>query len=274
MAVDLHVHTTASDGLWDPAEVVRAALELDLSVIAITDHDSVDGIDRALRAAEGTNLEVIPGVELSVMGPDGGDAHILGFFVDHRSPAFSHALETLRDARTARAELMVRRLREAGHALDFSHVSRHAGSGAVGRVHVARALVDAGSVDSVEQAFAELIGRQGPFYVHKTTLEAAEALSAIHAAGGVTVLAHPGVSGSSSLETLIAAGLDGIEAYHAEHTPAQVARYVELAASQGLLVTGGSDFHGPNMRSAMLGAGGCPPASVEALRERARILHP
>jgi predicted metal-dependent phosphoesterase TrpH len=274
MAVDLHVHTTASDGVWSPADVVSAALDLDLSVIAINDHDSVAGIDEALRAAAGTGLEVIPGVELSVLGPDGADAHVLGFFVDPGSPSFVRELETLRMAREKRAELMVARLREAGHALDFHHVSRQAGGGAVGRVHVARALVDAGSVDSVEQAFAELIGRQGPFYVHKTTLAVSEALTAIHAAGGVAVLAHPGVSGSAALDPLIDAGLDGIEVYHAEHTPAQVAHYRRVATERGLLVTGGSDFHGPNMRSAMLGAGGYPAEAVEALRERAIILRP
>lgn len=274
MAVDLHVHTTASDGLFSPSDVVRACLDLSLRAVAITDHDSVAGIAEALEAAEQTPLEVIPGVELSVLGPDGSDAHVLGFFVDHTSPAFISKLDTLRDARQARAELMIERLRRAGHDVDLAHVARHAGVGAVGRVHVARALVDAGSVASVEQAFADLIGRQGPFYVHKDTLGVREAIDAIHSAGGVTVLAHPGVSGAGALDTLIEAGLDGIEAYHAEHSVEEAARYAAMARDRGLLTTGGSDFHGPNMRSAMLGSGGCPDAAVEALRERARILNP
>lgn len=274
MPVDLHVHTTASDGTYTPSEVVTAALELGLTAVAITDHDSVAGIDEALRASSGTALHLIPGVELSVLGPDGSDAHLLGFYVDHTAQSFVRQLATLRDARLARAAEMVERLRAAGHTLDFDHVSRHAGKGAVGRVHVARALVDAGSVASVEEAFSRLIGRQGPFYVHKTTLAPGEALQLIHAAGGVAVLAHPGVSGEGALETLFDLGLDGIEAYHAEHDQAQVRFYRELAARRGLIVTGGSDFHGPNMRSSMLGAGHCPPEAVEALRMRATIRNP
>lgn len=274
MSVDLHVHTTASDGVFSPSEVVAAALALGLTAVAITDHDSVEGIDEALRAARGGLPQVIPGVELSVMAPDGGDSHILGFFVDHTSPALAGALSSLREARQARALRMVELLRDAGHLLDADGVARHAGSGAVGRVHIARALVDSGSVDSVERAFADLIGRTGPFYVTKSTLSARQALEVIHAAGGVAVLAHPGVTGEDGLDELVALGLDGIEAYHAEHSPEQVRHFENLARRSGLLVTGGSDFHGPGMRSAALGTGGCPQGAVEALKERVRILNP
>jgi predicted metal-dependent phosphoesterase TrpH len=141
-------------------------------------------------------------------------------------------------------------------------------------VHVARALVEAGSVASVEQAFAELIGRRGPFYVHKDTLGATDALRSIHEAGGVAVLAHPGVSGEDALVPLVDAGLDGIEAFHAEHTPAQRQHFASLAQRFGLVATGGSDFHGPGMRSAALGAGDCPESAVEALKRRATIVRP
>jgi predicted metal-dependent phosphoesterase TrpH len=272
MRVDLHVHTTASDGLVAPADVVCAALVLGLSAIAITDHDSVEGVGPAVEAARGTTLEVISGVELSVLGPDGNDAHLLGYLVDPASPALAVALSRLRDARDERARLMVENLRRGGHPIDIERVLRHAGTGAVGRVHVARALVEIGSATTVEQAFAELIGRRGPFYAHKATLDAEGALRTIHDAGGVAVLAHPGVSGEGSLVSLIEAGLDGIEAFHAEHTPAQRQHYVSLARRFGLVTTGGSDFHGPGLRSGGLGAGGCPPEAVEALRQRATIL--
>jgi len=274
MPVDLHVHTTASDGVCTPSEVVAESLALGLSAIAITDHDSVAGVAEALEAARGTVLTVIPGVELSVLGPDGSDAHLLGYLIDHTSDELVQILDTLRDERQARAMLMIAKLREAGHPVEFAHVERHSGNGAVGRVHVARALVDSGSVDSIEQAFAELIGRDGPFYVRKSTLDPAEALAVIHRAGGVAVLAHPGVSGEGALASLIEAGLDGIEAFHAEHSEVQQRHFAGIARREGLLVTGGSDFHGPGMRSALLGAGNCPPDAVEALRERARILNP
>ena len=274
MSVDLHVHTTASDGLVSPAGVVRMALDLGLSVIAITDHDSVEGVDDALDGARGTSLMVIPGVELSVLGPSGGDAHVLGYLMSHHSPALGVALARLRDARHERAHLMVDRLRSEGHAIDMERVMGHAGTGAVGRVHVARALVDIGSVPTIERAFAELIGRRGPFYVHKQTLDPAEALAAIHAAGGVAVLAHPGVSGEDALIPLVDAGLDGIEVYHAEHSASQRQHFASLANRYGLIATGGSDFHGPGMRSASLGAGGCPDTAVGALLERATIVRP
>ena len=272
MSVDLHVHTTASDGLITPAGVVRMALERDLDVIAITDHDSVEGVDEAMEAARGTSLMVLPGLEMSVLGPNGGDAHVLGYLVSVHSPRLLQTLQRLRDARRERAQLMVERLRSKGHAIDFERVLAHAGGGAVGRVHVARTLVEAGSVPSVEHAFSELIGHQGPFYVHKETLQPAEALETIHAAGGLAVLAHPGVSGEDALIPLVDAGLDGIEVYHAEHTPSQRQHFASLASRFGLVATGGSDFHGPGMRSASLGAGECPDSAVGALLERAALV--
>jgi predicted metal-dependent phosphoesterase TrpH len=274
MTVDLHVHTTASDGLIAPADVVTSALHLGLTVISITDHDSVEGVGEALEAARGTTLDVIPGVELSVRAEDGSDVHLLGYLIDHHDPTLLGALEGLREARFERAAAMVAALAEAGHEVDLDDVLEHAAGGAVGRVHVARALVGAGSVLTIEQAFAELIGRDGPFYVHKAFFSAGEALALIHGAGGVAVLAHPGVSGESELVGLVDAGLDGIEAYHAEHTTAQRAHFASAARRFGLVATGGSDFHGPGMRSAALGAGACPPRAVEELRERATIFRP
>ncbi|HEY5548096.1 MAG TPA: PHP domain-containing protein [Coriobacteriia bacterium] len=274
MTIDLHVHTTASDGLLRPADIVARALDLELRVISITDHDSVAGIDEACEAAAGTTLEVIPGVELSVHATGGGDAHILGYFVDQHDDALLVALSRLQTARFDRAVAMVDALRTAGHAISLDDVLGYADGGAVGRVHVARALVAARSVDTIEEAFAELIGRDGPFYVRKALFLPRAALDAIHGAGGVAVLAHPGVSGEGPLVGLVAEGLDGIEAYHADHTRPQRDHFVSVARRFGLIVTGGSDFHGPGLRSASLGSGSCPPEVVEALRERATILRP
>jgi predicted metal-dependent phosphoesterase TrpH len=274
MTVDLHVHTTASDGLVTPSDVVTAALDLGLRVVSITDHDSVEGVSEAIEAARGSVLEVLPGVELSVLADDGSDVHLLGYLIDHGDPALLEALERLRTARFERAVAMVKALSDAGHEVGLDGVLEHAAGGAVGRVHVARALVDAGSVDTIEQAFADLIGREGPYYVRKAFFSAREALELIHGAGGVAVLAHPGVSGESALVPLVGEGLDGVEAYHAEHTPAQRAHFAALAERFALVATGGSDFHGPGMRSATLGSGACPDSAVESLRERATILRP
>jgi predicted metal-dependent phosphoesterase TrpH len=275
MAVDLHTHTTASDGTASPADVVAFALERRLSVIAITDHDSVEGIDEALVAADGTSLTVIPGVELSASTEDALDLHILGFFLDHRSPALLSALAGLRARRLDRAKEMVDALTAAGYAVTLERVFAQAGSGSVGRSHIARALVDAGDVESVEHAFRDLIGRSGPFFIGKRLLSAVDAVALIRAAGGVAVLAHPGVTRSdASIPELVQAGLGGLEAFHAEHTQSDRDRYAGLAERLGLVVTGGSDYHGPGTKNASLGAGGCPDSAVEALRERAGISRP
>jgi len=274
MKIDLHVHTTASDGLLAPCDIVTLALDLGLSVVAITDHDSVSGVEEAISAASGTSLEVVPGVELSVHAMGGSDAHILGYFIDHNDPVLTAALERLREARFARAGAMVEALRAAGHPISLEDVMDHADGGAVGRVHVARALVSARSVDTVEDAFMDLIGRDGPFYVRKALFLPHEALKMIHEAGGVAVLAHPGVSGEGPLIGLIAEGLDGIEAFHADHSQPQRDHFASVARRFGLVSTGGSDFHGPSLRSATLGAGACPPGAVEELRERATIFRP
>jgi predicted metal-dependent phosphoesterase TrpH len=166
---------------------------------------------------------------------------------------------------------MVIQLVEAGHAIDYDTVARIAGAGSVGRVHVARALVAAGSAATIEEAFHTLIGRDAPFYVGKRTMDAAHAVSMIHAARGVAVLAHPGVSGAEAFPLLVSAGLDGIEVFHAEHTQADRERFAALAREYGLLVTGGSDFHGPGVRSAPIGGGSCPEDAPDLLRERANL---
>jgi predicted metal-dependent phosphoesterase TrpH len=271
MPVDLHVHTTASDGELSPSEVVRAALAAGLTTMAITDHDSTDGLDEAIAAAEGTTLAIVPGVELSVDEPSEEDVHVLGLLVDHRDAGMTAALAALRTDRMERAYAITSMLSQAGISVDLEAVTALAGTGSVGRVHIARALVDSGSARSVEEAFRLYIGRGARFYVRKRALDAAHAVDAIHAAGGVAVLAHPGVSGESALAVLLDAGLDGIEAFHAEHTPADRRRFVDMARRHGLLVTGGSDFHGPGLKSASIGGGGCPDETVESLRTRAAL---
>lgn len=275
MTVDLHVHTTASDGTLAPADVIARALELRLRAIAVTDHDSVEGLAAAIAAAAGTALEVVPGVELSAATASAQDLHVLGYFIDHTDPTLRQALADLRERRVERAREMVEALRAAGYSVTLEGVFARAGDAAVGRSHIARALVDAGDVESVERAFAELIGREGPYFIGKRLLSATGAVALIRGAGGVPVLAHPGVTrADSAIPELVEAGLGGLEAYHAEHTRSDRDRYANLAASMGLAVSGGSDFHGPGTKTCALGSGGCPDAAVEELRRRATISGP
>ena len=271
MPVDLHVHTTASDGSLAPSVVVRSAAMGGVTVLAVTDHDSVGGIAEALEAAKACGIELIPGVELSAGAVEDGDVHILGLALDHTSEALLGTLEGLRERRVERAHEMTDRLSAAGHPLAFEDVLAAAGGGSVGRVHIAQALVACGSADTITTAFTDFIGRGAPFYVHKTTLDPHRAIDLIHAAGGIAVLAHPGLSGASALAMLVEAGLDGIEAFHAEHTTYARDRFASLAQKHGLIVTGGSDYHGPRVHSAPIGAGGCPASAPAAVRERAGL---
>jgi predicted metal-dependent phosphoesterase TrpH len=254
VTVDLHVHTTASDGTLTPEETVSLALELALSAIAICDHDSVDGCEPAIEAAGDTALTVVPGVELSATCGDLG-VHILGYYLDHTSHSLRSRLLSLRDARMARAQAMVDALATAGFSVTLSGVLEHAGDGSVGRSHIARALVAAGDVDSVEEAFARYIGRGGPYFIEKDLMDGETAIALIHEAGGAAVLAHPGVNRADVVvDGLVSAGLDGLEADHSEHSPAQREHYEALADRLDLVVTGGSDFHGPEAKGGSLGA--------------------
>jgi hypothetical protein len=264
MRGDLHVHSTASDGTLSPADLVALALERGLRVLAITDHDSVEGVDEALAAAEGTGLLVIPALELSA-AQGGHDVHMLGYFVDHHDPVLRQRLSELREARLARARAMVDQLNDAGFDVSITDVLALAEGGAVGRSHVARALVDAGHAEDIKDAFRRLIGRGKPFYVGKEARSAIEAIEIIRAAGGLPVVAHPGVSKDDDiLDELVAAGLAGIEAYHADHTSEQREHYARVARHHGLLVTGGTDFHGASAPNPALGDVALPPEALAA----------
>jgi len=265
MRADLHAHTTASDGTLAPDALVARAIERGLDVLAVTDHDSVAGIAAAVAAARGTALTVVPGVELSAVWED-RDVHVLGYFIDAEDAHLLAHLEDLRLARLHRAEAIVAALREAGYDVRIEEVLDLAGGGSVGRSHVARALVNGGHVPSVPDAFANLLGRGRPFYVSKDVRSPVDVLEVIRSAGGLSVLAHPGVTHVDDLvPTLVEGGLSGIEAFHAEHTPEDRERYARLAADLGLLVTGGSDFHGIGTPAAELGSVDLPPEAVERL---------
>jgi len=246
MEVDLHIHSTASDGGLTPEEVVRLATKKGLSVIAITDHDSVDGIAAALAAAEPfPSLRVIPGVEINTDIPN-GEVHILGYFIDHENEELRHALETLRHSREIRARKMIAKLGELGIDVEWQRVQKLAGGGSVGRPHLAQAMFEQGYVSSLQEAFTKYIGRRGPAYAERERLSPAEAVKLVVRAGGLAVIAHP--ADIDSLEKLVAelkgVGLVGVEAYYNGYGRKTIHWLVHLANKYGLLTSGGSDFHG------------------------------
>lgn len=265
MKADLHVHSTASDGTLTPTQLVDRAHANGVSVLALSDHDSVNGIAEARVAARRAGMTLIEAVELSAAS-DGRDVHVLAYFVDPSSQDLRTLLGNLRSDRHSRAEAMVSALNEAGYRISFDDVLSAAAGGSIGRSHIARALVEAGHAASVRQAFESLIGRDRPFYRAKQTASPEDVVAGIRRLGAIPVIAHPGVTGAHDLIAgMTSAGLLGIEAYHADHTPDQVACYAALAEELGLLTTGGSDFHGPGAPNPDIGSFALPPESVAAL---------
>ncbi|MDI6900371.1 MAG: PHP domain-containing protein [Anaerosomatales bacterium] len=268
MAIDLHIHSTASDGTLAPAALVAMARDAGLRAIAVADHDSVAGVAEALAAGRDAGVIVVPAVELSA-GLDARGLHVLGYWIDHTDAALLDTLERLRAERLQRAERMVAELARGGYGITIDDVLARAGGGSVGRAHIAMALVDAGRVESVAAAFGDLIGRGKPYYVPKPVASFAEVIGYIHAAAGLAVLAHPGVTkADDAIDALVDAGLDGLEALHAEHDDGDRERYAALAAARGLIVTGGSDFHGPGQAGGRIGAGDVPDDVLETLVAR------
>ncbi|AJE82530.1 hypothetical protein SLNWT_2154 [Streptomyces albus] len=249
MRVDLHTHSTASDGTDTPAELVQKAAAAGLDVVALTDHDSTRGHAEA-RAALPEGLTLVTGAELSCR-LDGVGLHMLAYLFDPAEPELLARRELVRDDRVPRAKGMIAKLRELGVPVTWEQVARIAGRGSVGRPHLAEALVELGVVDTVSDAFSpQWLGDGGRAYVDKFELDPFEAIRLVKAAGGVTVFAHPAAVKrgrtlpEESLAALAAAGLDGLEADHMDHEPATRARLHGLAAELGLLATGSSDYHG------------------------------
>ena len=246
MRADLHTHSNVSDGRLRPAELVRAAARAGLDAIAITDHDCVDGIDEALATAkELSSIMVIPGVEVSTDIPK-GEVHVLGYFIDHHDPGLLAILEKLRESRRFRAEKMVTKLAGLGLPIDWERVQELAGQGAIGRPHIAQAMLERNHVTSFREAFDKYISREGPAYVEREKITPSEAVQLIADADGLPVLAHP--ADISNLEQLIPelqkVGLTGIEAYYGNYPP-KTARYLASVSDKfGLIACGGTDYHG------------------------------
>jgi predicted metal-dependent phosphoesterase TrpH len=266
--VDLHLHTTHSDGTLTPTELVAEAAARGVTLIAVTDHDAVSGITEAQQAARG--VTVISGVEINTeVGRE--DVHILGYGFPPDDPALLAGLAELRAARVARMDAMLGRLATLGKPVARDRVLAIAGTGSVGRPHLAQALLEAGHVRNLAEAFDKLIGNRGPAYVPRTPFAPEAAVALIHAAGGIAGLAHPGKLGDPLrfIRRLRDAGLDALEVYHSDHGPAVTARMARYAGEYGLLPTGGSDSHGPHgARPVTIGSVPVPDAVGEALLAR------
>jgi predicted metal-dependent phosphoesterase TrpH len=245
MRIDLHTHTTASDGLLSPEALVQAVQAAHLDVFSITDHDTLDALAGAEAHAGARGLRLIPGIELSAMWRKKFELHLLGYFFDPADPRLLGFLRARREARRTRLTAMLDRLRGMGIVVAADDVLACARDGNVGRPHLARVLVQRGLVGSPDEAFERYLGEGKPAYVPRPDVTMAEAIRVIHDAGGLASLAHPGLHNhDEALPDLVASGLDGIEVYHVTHPPGQVRHYRRQAERWGLVVTGGSDFHG------------------------------
>ena len=270
--VDLHIHSTASDGRFSPEEIVRKAAELGLTVISLADHDSVDGIAPALEAAKVfPKLKVIPCVEVST-DTSGGEVHILGYFIDYTDRELRLALESFRDSRQERTKGMIARLADLGVHIEWQRVREIAG-GSVGRPHIAQAMLEKGYISSLREAFDRYLAHGGPAYVEREKTTPVEAVELIVRADGLPVLAHPfTVADPEALVIeLKAAGLVGIETYYKNYTADEISSLVSLADRHGLITTGGTDYHGLDDSSeVMIGGAEVPMESVERLKALAK----
>jgi len=267
--VDLHAHSTASDGSRAPRDVVREAKRLGLAAIALTDHDTLGGIEEAVAVGTEIGVRVVPGVELSAV-EDETETHILGLHVSNPRPIEAQ-LTALRAMRHSRAQRIVVRLNELGVRLEFSAVLEQAAGGAIGRPHVARAMIAEGWAVDLRDAFDRYLGSGRPAYVGKDRLALAEAIDIIHAAGGLAILAHPGQSGTQErIAALAAHDLDGVEVRHPSHSSEDAARLLALVEHYSMVPSGGSDWHGAAEGPRTLGTMRVPAEWLSRQDERVR----
>ena len=266
--IDLHIHSTASDGQLSPADVVRKSAEAGLTVIALVDHDTVDGIAPALEAAKTfPQIRVLPGVEISTFVPK-GEVHVLGYLIDYTHPELQATLRRMRNSRQERAQRMIAKLKNLGLPVEWERVQEIVGNGSIGRPHIAQAMLEKGYIASVKEAFNNYIGWGGLAYVERDKMPPAEAVKLILRVNGLPVLAHPFTINDPEaiVIELKASGLLGIEAYYDGYTAEESKKLVNLAKRYGLIATGGSDFHGIDASiETMIGGADVPTASAEQL---------
>jgi predicted metal-dependent phosphoesterase TrpH len=277
MAIDLHTHSTASDGTLSPSALVGYARSKGLDALAITDHDTVEGLAEAAAEAARTGFELVPGVEISAEYPQ-GTLHILGYYIDFTKRSLLNDLSILQDARANRNPRIVRRMQELGLDITYEEIEEEAGSGLVGRPHFAQVLVKKGYVRDPQQAFDRYLKKGAPAYEEKFRFPVKDAIRMITQAGGIPVLGHPVTLNCSNLQLEVEIkawkelGLQGIEVYYSEHDQIQTRLYEELARRYDLVSTGGSDFHGNMIKGVEIGSGrgnlNIPYAVLDGLKKK------
>jgi predicted metal-dependent phosphoesterase TrpH len=275
--IDLHVHSTFSDGSYTPEELAKLAAKASLTAIALTDHDSTEGLDRFLVACEKESVLGIPGIEISAEISE-GTLHVLGYFVEYKDEGFQETLRQIRDGREIRNHKMIEQLNELGLELTWEEVASYAGEDVVGRPHFAQAMIARGYVKNKRKVFDKYLAKGKPGYADRFRLSVSDAISSIRAVGGVPVLAHPSTLRKETSELrdyireLADLGMQGIEVYYSEHSEGQVMFYEGLAKEFGLTLVGGSDFHGDVNPRVSLGTGfgslNVPDELVEALKAK------
>ena len=276
--IDLHTHTNFSDGSFSPAALVELAHKKGLNILAITDHDTTDGLAEAMEAAQALPLELIPGIELSTEF-QGRETHMLGYFIDPADPQFQARLERLRATRLDRIRHILERLHSLNVEISLTEVEQVAGSGTIGRPHIAQVLIDKGYVKGMKEAFERFLGGRGAAYVRRVVPEAAEIIGWISDAGGIPILAHPYWEGLNANETVVSCrtmvdqGLRGLEVFYGTFSARQISSNLHLARQFDLLVTGGSDFHGTFKPEISIGTGrgslNVPSTVMDRLRQAA-----
>jgi hypothetical protein len=267
--VDLHTHTVASDGTYRPRELVAEAARRGVRVLAVTDHDSTDGLAEAIETARAhPPLTIVPGIEINC-DVEGAEIHVLGYGMDYEAAWFQDFCRAQREERRARVYRTAERLAELGLPIDVDRVFALVQEGSAGRPHIARVMLERGYVKTVREAFDKYLATGKPAHVPRRRLTPEDAVRLLRRAGGVPVFAHPGLAERDELiPSMVEAGLMGIECYYSEHSPAQRGGYLELCRRYDLVATGGSDFHGPQVRAATLGHPTVPLAAWEALQAK------
>ena len=281
MCVDLHIHSIYSDGTASPAELVRMAVKCGLRGIALTDHDTVEGIEEILACGRDNDLEIIPGLEINATHRD-FSLHILGYGIDHANSKLIEWLTRLQESRSNRNEQIINKLRNMGHDIQPGDLDAISQCGQTGRPHIAQLLKNKGIVQSSSDAFSLYLRKGGPAWVNRFSYSAAESIDIIHQAGGLAVLAHPGILTQQTcglplvVAELVERGLDGIEAYYPSHSPAMEKSLRSLARKYQLVLTGGSDYHGKHRAFSTLagtGSGFCPPDTLlENMKQRLQTI--
>jgi 3',5'-nucleoside bisphosphate phosphatase len=270
--VDLHTHTVASDGTYRPSELVAEAARRGVRVLAVTDHDSTDGLAEAIETARAhPPLTIVPGIEINC-DVEGAEIHVLGYGMDYEASWFQDFCRAQREERRARVHRTAERLAALGLPIDVERVFALVQEGSAGRPHIARVMVERGYVKTVREAFDRYLAAGKPAHVPRRKLTPEDAVRLLRRAGGAPVFAHPGLAGRDELiPSMVEAGLMGIECYYSEHSPAQRGTYLDLCRRYDLVATGGSDFHGPQVRAATLGHPTVPLATWDALQAKVAL---